>query len=123
MPLLRKGQIVDDPWVIVADGEPLPADKPALISLERWNAERDSLTGRNLPLGVKLKSDQSPEAIRTDLDRFKLVALDFPHFKDGRAYSYARLLRERMGYTGEIRAVGNVLRDQFLFMEIGRAHV
>jgi uncharacterized protein (DUF934 family) len=117
MPLLRKGEIVDDPWVVVADGEPLPDDKPALISLDRWKAERDSLAGRNLPIGVKLKSDQSPETIREDLGRFKLVALDFPHFKDGRAYSYARLLRERMGYTGEIRAVGNVLRDQFLFMD------
>ncbi len=116
MPLLRDGALVDDPWVTVDDGTALPMDGPAMISLERWQAHRDALLGRNAPLGIRLKSDQSPALIADDLDRFAVVALEFPVFKDGRAYSYARLLRERYGYRGEVRAVGEVLRDQFLFM-------
>ena len=117
MPLLKDGKIADDQWTAVADDAPLPADRPVIVSLERWQKEKDVLAGRNAPLGVRLKSDQSPELIREDLGRFGLVALDFPHFKDGRAYSYARLLRERFGYKGELRAVGNVLRDQYMFMQ------
>ncbi len=116
MPLLRDGALVDDPWVTIDDGTALPMDGPAIVSLERWQAHRDALLGRNAALGIRLKSDQSPALIADDLDRFAVVALEFPVFKDGRAYSYARLLRERYGYKGEVRAVGEVLRDQFLFM-------
>jgi uncharacterized protein (DUF934 family) len=116
MPLLRDGAVVDDPWVTIDDGTALPMDGPAIVSLERWQAHRDALLGRNAPLGIRLKSDQSPALIADDLDRFAVVALEFPVFRDGRAYSYARLLRERYGYRGEVRAVGEVLRDQFLFM-------
>ena len=116
MPLLRDGALVDDPWVTVDDGTQLPMDGPAIVSLERWQAHRDALLGRNAALGIRLKSDQSPALIAGDLDRFAVVALEFPVFRDGRAYSYARLLRERYGYRGEVRAVGEVLRDQFLFM-------
>ena len=116
MPLIRDGAPVDDPWVTVDDGTQLPLDGPAMVSLERWQANRDELLGRNAPLGIRLKSDQSPALIADDLDRFAVVALEFPVFRDGRAYSHARLLRERYGYRGEVRAVGEVLRDQFLFM-------
>ena len=116
MPLIRDGALVDDPWVTVDDGTQLPMDGPAIVSLERWQAHRDELLGRNAPLGIRLKSDQPPALIADDLDRFAVVALEFPVFRDGRAYSYARLLRERYGYRGEVRAVGEVLRDQFLFM-------
>ncbi|MFQ5618328.1 MAG: DUF934 domain-containing protein [Rhodospirillales bacterium] len=116
MSLLKEGVLVDDAWVTVDDGTALPMDGPAIVSLERWQAHRDELLGRNAPLGIRLKSDQSPALIAGDLDRFAVIALEFPVFKDGRAYSYARLLRERYGYRGEVRAVGEVLRDQFLFM-------
>ena len=116
MPLLKDGALVDDPWVTVDDGTQLPMDGPAIVSLERWQAHRDALLGRNAPLGIRLKSDQSPALIADDLDRFAVVALEFPVFRAGRAYSYARLLRARYGYRGEVRAVGEVLRDQFLFM-------
>ncbi|MBI2977394.1 MAG: DUF934 domain-containing protein, partial [Rhodospirillales bacterium] len=116
MPLLKEGAFVADPWVTVADGADIPADVPVIVSQERWLERAKELAGRNAPIGVRLKSHQSPETIAEDLHRFSLVALEFPHFKDGRAYSYARLLRERYGFKGEIRAVGNVLRDQHLFM-------
>jgi len=108
--------VVEDPWVTVEDESEPPMEGPAIISLDRWQAHRDELLGRNAPLGIRLRSDQAPALIAEDLDRFDVVALEFPVFKDGRAYSYARLLRERYAYGGEVRAVGNVLRDQFLFM-------
>lgn len=116
MPLLKDGTAIEDTWVSVGDGEPVPADRPAILSLERWKAERDALRGHNAPLGVRLASHEKVEDIADDLDRLALIALDFPKFQDGRAYSSARLLRERHGFKGELRAVGNVLADQFLFM-------
>ena len=116
MPLLKDGKPVADAWVAVADGEPIPADRPAILSLERWQAEREALRGHNGRLGVRLASGEKVEDIADDLDRLALVALDFPKFQDGRAYSSARMLRERYGFKGELRAVGNVLADQFLFM-------
>jgi len=117
MPLIKHGRLAEDRWSQVADDAPLPNGAPAIVGLERWRAERDSLTARNAPLGIRLKSDQPASLIAEDLAHFGVVALEFPKFTDGRAYSSARLLRERYGYTGEVRAVGAVLRDQFLFME------
>jgi len=115
MALIREGQLVDDPWTAVADDESLP-DGPAVVSLARWTTERESLRGHTHPLGIRLASSEAPDAIADDLGRFGLVCLEFPKFQDGRAYSYARKLRQRYGFKGELRAVGNVLRDQFLFM-------
>ena len=116
MPLIKDDEFSDDPWIAVADEEALPEGAPAIVSLARWQAERETLVGRNAPLGIRLRADQPPAEIAEDLDRFQVIALEFPIFGDGRAYSYARLLRERHGYRGELRAVGNVLRDQALFM-------
>ncbi len=116
MPLIKDDEIVTDSWIAVADDEALPEGAPAIVSLARWQTEREALAGRNAPLGVRLRADQPPGEIAADLDRFQVIALEFPKFGDGRAYSYARLLRERHGYRGELRAVGNVLRDQALFM-------
>jgi len=115
MPLIREGALVDDPWTLAPDEGALP-EGPAIVSLARWQAERDTLAARNGRLGIRLRSSEAPEAIAGDLDRFELICLDFPRFQDGRAYSHARKLRQRHGFTGELRAVGNVLRDQFLFM-------
>ncbi len=116
MALIKNGALIDDPWITVDDEGDLGEASHLIVSLERWRAEADGLRRRQGPLGIRLKSDQSPELIASDLDRFEVVALEFPRFTDGRAYSYARLLRERYGYERELRAVGNVLRDQFLFM-------
>ncbi|MBI4182990.1 MAG: DUF934 domain-containing protein [Proteobacteria bacterium] len=116
MALIKDGAFVDDPWVAVGDDPDLPAGAPVVVGLDRWQRDRDSLLGRNGPLGIRLRSDQSPATVAADLGRFALVALEFPKFTDGRAYSYARLLRERYGFKGEVRAVGNVLRDQISFM-------
>ena len=116
MPLIKDRTVVVDAWRHVGDADALPTDGGVIVSLGRWQAERTALDGRNAPLGIRLKSDERAETIAADLDRFDVVALEFPAFKDGRAYSTARLLRERYRYTRELRAVGEVLRDQLQFM-------
>jgi uncharacterized protein (DUF934 family) len=86
------------------------------VSLARFQRDRETLIARNTAIAVTLASDQSPEALAGDLDRISAVILQFPKFRDGRGYSWARLLRQRLGYRGEIRASGDVLRDQWLPM-------
>jgi len=117
MAILKHGALQPNDWLTVADDAALPEGKPAVVTLDRWLKERDTLLGRNAPLGVRLKSDQSPMAIADDLERLSLIVLEFPKFTDGRGYSHARALRQRLDYKGELRAVGNVLRDQYLFMD------
>jgi uncharacterized protein (DUF934 family) len=116
MPLIKATGPVDDLWTFVKDEDQLPPDGAVIVTLARWQANRDQLLARPTPLGVRLKSDQAPSAIAGDIERFDVIALEFPKFTDGRAYSSARLLRERHGFRGELRAVGNVLRDQLAFM-------
>jgi len=116
MPLIKDGRLADDPWLRLADEDEVVAGVPVIVSLERWRAERETLAGRNAPVGLWLRADQSPAEVADDLSHFGLVALEFPKFNDGRAFSYARLLRERYGYQGEVRAVGEVLRDLLLYM-------
>jgi uncharacterized protein (DUF934 family) len=117
MPLLKDGTIVEDPWVAVADGDAPPEGKPLLVSLARFQAERSSLVARGVPLGVKVPNTTDIAILAPDFGTLSLVALVFPKFNDGRAFSQARLLRERHGFKGEIRATGAVLRDQLLFMQ------
>ena len=117
MPLIKRGAIVDDPWVRLDDQAEAPPTRPVIVSLTRWLADWERLAGRAAGLGILLLSDQAPTAIADDFAQFEVIALEFPKFTDGRPYSYARLLRERYGFAGELRAVGNVLRDQLLFMQ------
>ena len=116
MALIKDGTLVDDPWRTVPDEAELAAALPQIVSLERWRQAAETLRDWPGRLGIRLKSDQPPALVADDLRRFEVVALEFPKFTDGRAFSYARLLRERYAYHGEVRAVGNVLRDQFVFM-------
>ena len=117
MPLIKEGNRIEDPWVFVGDDDPIPDEGPVIVGYGRWRQQREILLGRNAPIGIRLAGDEPPSLISDDLDRFAVIALEFSKFTDGRAYSHARLLRERHGYAGEIRAVGDVLRDQFLFMQ------
>jgi uncharacterized protein (DUF934 family) len=116
MALIKNNSIAEDPFFAVAEGDAPPSTGPVLVHLADWQAKRAELLGRGTPLGVWLKSDESPELIADDLANLELVALEFPVFRDGRAYSYARILRERFGYRGEVRAVGEVLMEQLHFM-------
>jgi uncharacterized protein (DUF934 family) len=116
MPLIKDGRLVPDPWSHVADDGELPETGAIIVSLARFRAERDRLLARGAPLGIRLKSSELAREIGEDAKHFALIALEFSTFRDGRPYSSARLLRDRHGFSGELRAVGNVLRDQFLFM-------
>jgi uncharacterized protein (DUF934 family) len=117
MPLLKNGAVAADPWHKVVNGDALPPGAPLIVPFERWQSERDSLLGRNTPLGVRLANTHPVAALKDDLDRIEVIVLEFPKFVDGRAYTQARLLRERYGYRNELRASGNVLRDQLQFMQ------
>lgn len=117
MALVKDNAIIANDWINVADEDGVPAQGNVIVSLSRWKAEHGMLTGRSGLLGVRLASCEAPEEIRDDLESFDLIAIEFPVFGDGRGYSIARILRERFGYKGELRAIGNVLRDQLLFMQ------
>jgi phosphoadenosine phosphosulfate reductase len=114
-PIWRGAAFYSDGWSKAVDGEPLP-DTPVIISKGRWLAERDQLAGRNAPLGLTIEPADSLDDIAADLPRFALVLLSFPKFADGRAFSLAMLLRDKHGFAGELRAVGNVLSDQIPYM-------
>jgi len=116
MALIKAGKRVEDPFVDASGADAIPPSGPVIVSLAQWQAQRDALLARGTPLGIRLHSDQSPEAIADDVQHFAVIALEFPKFRDGRAYSYARLLRERYGFKGELRAVGDVLMEQLFFM-------
>lgn len=116
MALLKRDRIVDDPWILLDDQDPLPSGAPVIVGYDRWLRDRDALSARNGANGIVLANDQPPELIANDLQRFGLICLEFPKFTDGRAYSHARLLRTRYNFLGEVRAVGAVLRDQLLYM-------
>ena len=115
MPLIRveAGRAVEaaDGFTRVTDDAAL-ADGAVTVTLARFQTDRDALLARNTPLGVRLKSDENPETLGADVSHFALIELEFPKFRDGRAFSWARLLRTRLGFTGEIRAVGDLLYDQ-----------
>lgn len=110
-PLGGTPQVIDDTVTHIADDEPLPLVGPLTVSWSRWQAERAALTARG-DVGVRLPNDVEPAEAAAALGPVDRVTVDFPNFKDGRGYTLARLLRERHGYTGELRAVGDVLRDQ-----------
>ena len=117
MPLIKDGRVVPDPWLAVGDEEALPATGAVIVTLTRYRAATQALLARGTQLGVRLKSSELAHEIGPDAGRLGLIALEFQAFRDGRPYSTARLLRQRWGFTGELRAVGDVLRDQFLFMQ------
>lgn len=107
--------LVEDPFTAVADDDSVPQGD-VIVSLKRFQAEGEALLAEGRLLGVRVEPDEDVEALAYDLPRLAVIALAFPKFRDGRAYSSARLLRERLGFTGELRAVGDVLREQAQFM-------
>jgi uncharacterized protein (DUF934 family) len=116
MQLIKGGRVVEDGFARVADDAPVPDLLPVIVSAARFLAEADALRERQAPTGVIWPNDRRVVELAPYLEGLALVALVFPSFKDGRAFSQARLIRERYGFRGELRATGQVLRDQFLFM-------
>lgn len=116
MALVKHGKLVDDNFVAPADGDALPATGGVIVSLKRFLEHRDALLARAAPLGVRLEAAESPDALGEDVHRLAVVVLNFPGPRDGRAFSWARILRTRMGFKGEIRASGHYLRDHLAFL-------
>ena len=116
MPLLKDGRIVDNVWAFVEDGHELSPGGCIIVSLGRFLSEHDQLLARNRSIGVRLAVSDNPELLAPFLDQLHLVELQFPKYTDGRAFSQSQLLRRRFGYKGEIRATGQVLRDQLRLM-------
>jgi len=120
--IILKNTVIDDDWEVLRLGErddpqalPLPPGR-VIFPLAIWQARAAECANR-AEYGVWLSSDTSHEALEGDLNQFSVIALDFPKFTDGRAYSTATLLRTRRGYHGQLRAIGDVLRDQLFYLQ------
>jgi uncharacterized protein (DUF934 family) len=116
MPLWRDGAFADDLWTTLDDAAPLPASGAIIVSIARWRAENDALSQRADPVGVAIVAGKEALAQFAEAAGRPLIALRFDKFVDGRAFSYAELLRERFGFTGELRATGDVLLDEIPLM-------
>ncbi len=114
--LFAGGAFRPDPWTRLDDAAPLPADGHAILTLDQWARLRDGALRSGRAFGLALAPGTPLEPLAADLPRFALVALTFPKFSDGRAYSMARQLRHDHGFSGEIRATGDVLFDQLQLM-------
>lgn len=120
--IIKNREVVQDDWTVLrlnagdtAQTVDVPAGK-VIVPLKVWQAQADALNAR-ADLGVWLESCDRPEALLQDIERFAVIAVDFPAFGDGRGYTIAYLLRERLGYKAELRAIGDVLRDQMFYMQ------
>lgn len=119
--IIRQRQVATDNWQLLRPAadigtlEQVPAGD-VIIPASLWLAHRDALLVRSGRLGVWLDAGDDPQSIAGDLVHFSLIAVNFPQFTDGRGYSIARLLRERYGWSGQLRAVGDVLRDQLFYL-------
>jgi uncharacterized protein (DUF934 family) len=115
--LIKDGAIVEDRWTLIRGAIP-PDELPrtaVIVPLSLWLSAGDVLRAR-ADVGVWLRPDDDPEALAEDCAELRLIAVDFPQFSDGRGYSTARLLREKYRFTGELRAIGDVLRDQLHYL-------
>jgi uncharacterized protein (DUF934 family) len=116
MPLLKNGKVADDVWAFVDDGHELSPGGCVVVSLGRFLSEHAQLLARNRSIGVRLAVSDDPALLLPFLDQLHLIELQFPKYTDGRALSQAQLLRRRFGYRGEVRAIGQILRDQLRLM-------
>ena len=120
--MIKDGEIIANPWQIVTTAESfneLSAEalqQPLIVSHALWQTHSDQLS-QHSSLGLWLSNDQALEVIANDIQHFSVIAIDFPIFMDGRAFSLARLLRERYSYNGELRATGALIRDQLSYLK------
>lgn len=117
--IIKGHQVVNDDWVVLPKEvtiDELTSSGNIIVPLAFWLDHGPALKARDGGLGIWLDSDEEAESIANDLTEFQVIALNFPIFSDGRNYSNARLLRDRYQYTGELRAIGDVLRDQMFYM-------
>lgn len=115
--LISSSAVIDDDWVRLEDEEPLQCRRRLMVSAARLRRDWEVFEQISCELGVELEVSEQVEDLSDYLDRLDLIVLKFDVFADGRAFSQARLLRERLNYTGSLRATGEVLRDQLAFMQ------
>jgi len=120
--LITDRRIVADNWRLLRRGPSgelpgVPASGDVILPLALWLERREDFLGYPAKIGLWLDSNEGPESIADEIERFPLIAVNFPKFGDGRGYSIARGLRERYGFEGELRAIGDVSRDHLYFME------
>ena len=115
MKIIKDKQIIEDSWRHVADDEETGTGN-IIVSLSRWNKEKNTLASHSGSIGVRISPSDKIEDIADDLDSISLIAVEFPAFTDGRAFSHARILTSRYGYTGEIRAIGSYMADQAFYL-------
>ncbi len=119
--IIRNHAIVADDWMVLrpekgaAPESVVVPEGKVIVPLGVWQAQKETLQSRP-SIGVWLASDERPEELKCDIDRLGVIAVDFPKFSDGRGYSIAFNLRARLGYKGELRAIGDVLRDQLFYL-------
>lgn len=117
MEIIKDKAVVSDPYLRVADTTSLPQpSEDIIVSLGRFRAERETLITRQGRLGVLIPGELDPYELEADLPHLDAIAIELPKFTDGRAFSTGRILRERLGYEGEIRAVGHFIRDQIFYL-------
>ncbi len=112
MRVIKNKQIIEDDWSLWTSDGAVPQEGALLLCVDSYRACATARTGKT---GLLVRSHDAPDSLGS-LDGIELIAVEFPKFADGRGYTIARLLRERMGYRGELRAVGEVLRDQLFYM-------
>lgn len=105
----------NDAYITVADEDSIPTSGDVILPLARFQVDGAGLLDEGRSVGVLLQPDQAVEDLAYDLPRLSVVAVNFPKFRDGRGFTTARLLRDRFGFGGEIRAVGDVFREQASF--------
>lgn len=118
--IIKGNQVIPDTWQVLpkdASLDQLTNSGDIIVPLAMWLEHAHALKARAGRLGVWLDADEEAENIADDLEHFEVIALNFPVFSDGRNYSNARLLRDRYAYKGELRSIGDVLRDQLFFMQ------
>ncbi len=114
--IIKDGAIVTDNYQFISEAGDLPA-QDIIVSLAVWQQQREVILAHSHKKGVMLKPDQHPELIADDVQKLDIIALDFPAFADGRGYSYAVLLRQRFAFTGELRATGDVFKDNLFYLK------
>ncbi|PRC92833.1 DUF934 domain-containing protein [Solimicrobium silvestre] len=120
--IIKDRQVVSDSWQVVRLAEDQTAETvtvpegPVIVPLAVWQAQHETLAARS-NVGVWLASSERAEELKNEVNALPVIAVDFPKFSDGRGYSIAYNLRSRLGYQGELRAIGDVLRDQLFYMQ------
>ncbi|GAB3381049.1 DUF934 domain-containing protein [Spongiibacter taiwanensis] len=114
--IIKNNGVVQDDWQVWRDTESLPDQGKVIVPLALWQAEKAELQALG-DVGVFLASDESPKLLGDDIALLPLIAVDFPKFADGRGFSYGRELREQHGFKGELRAIGDFMRDQLFFLK------